>query len=33
MLYYDAGEQPVLKVAYYIIFMINELHLLQFIGC
>ena len=28
-----AGEQLLLKVAYHIIFMINELHLLQLLAC
>ena len=32
ILYY-AGEQPLLKVAYHIMFMINELHLLRLLGC
>ena len=32
VLYY-AGEQPLLKIAYHIIFIINELHLLRFLGC
>ena len=27
------GEQLLLKVAYHIIFMINELHMLRFLGC